>query len=162
MPATIVGIIFKIMHFSCRADPSTLFVNYSFGPLFCKPNQGVISRICFFFRFHFLLLILKANALILRHKCGSFGRFTAIKKNQRLGKTFKILHGLETYECQNECILDKKCLSINVKEDEGICELNRETDQKQGSNFKTVSADGWTYFSTRYDETAVRFNNILQ
>ena len=88
-------------------------------------------------------------------KCGAYANFTTIEPNKRLQNPFLRFDGIDTVECQNECTLNKKCKSINTNEDELVCELNDKSTEDPRDKVQTVPQGGWTYYSTRYNESLV-------
>ena len=102
-----------------------------------------------------LLVILQAHGEILRLKCATYANFTVEENDKKLLSPFLTLHGLDKPECLSECILNKRCKTININEDELICELNDKSTEDSRDNVTTVVAAGWTYYSTRYNATLV-------
>lgn len=110
------------------------------------------------YSFWLSLLTVHNNAEILRLKCGAHANFTTVKSSARLSNAFLTLEGLEATQCQFECTLNEKCKSINVNEDELICELNDKSFEDDKDNATLTSISSWTYYSTSYNETKVSFS----
>ena len=108
-----------------------------------------LSRIILF------AIISQSHGEILRLKCATYANFSVEENNRKLESTFLTLHGLDTPQCQSECSLNKRCKTININEDELICELNDKSSEDVKDNVTTVAGVGWTYYSTRYNETLV-------
>ena len=102
-----------------------------------------------------IILISQTLGYIHRLKCSTYANFTVQEHDSKLDSTFLTLDGIDKMECQYECSLDERCQTINIHEDDMICELNDKSSEDARDNIATVHADGWTYYSTRYNETLV-------
>ena len=94
---------------------------------------------------------------ILRLSCKLFGNFSAMYSNRALhaGFAFKTLEHVSTEECKLECMKNNACKSINTIKTDAICQLNNRSVEDQNDNVSTVEKEGWTYYSTMYNETQV-------
>ena len=109
----------------------------------------------------FLLLIFAAEQAateILRLKCETYANFSVIQKNKRLmNHTYLTLTDTDLPMCQYECGKDARCKSINIKNDEDICELNSKSADDPKDRVATVPEFEWTFFSPFYKERLVTF-----
>ena len=103
----------------------------------------------------FLLSCKNKKAEILRLQCGTYANFSVIKENSRLHNTFHTLWGTDSETCQNECGMEPRCKSINVHEDEYICELNDKSADDPKDKTGAVTETGWMFLSPSYTETLV-------
>ena len=102
-----------------------------------------------------LLIAGKVEAEILRLKCETYANFSVVQENKRLNHTFATFFGTDKPTCQYECSLDSRCKSINVKNDEDICELNTKSSDDPRDRISTVPVAGWTFYSPSYKERLV-------
>ena len=101
-------------------------------------------------------LITETNGEILRLKCGTYANFSVIYENQRLRHhTFLTLVDTDKPTCQYECGRNRRCKSINVNEDEYICELNEKSADDLKDNVTTNLEVGWISYSLSYKEILV-------
>ncbi|XP_065064617.1 uncharacterized protein LOC135690862 isoform X2 [Rhopilema esculentum] len=105
----------------------------------------------------FFLLLSKelAHSEILRLPCSTFANFTEMHRDRSVMSSFKTIFGIDVYTCKLECISDSKCKSINVSEDDGVCELNAKAAEDPKDKIKTHLRYGWTYYSTLYNQTSI-------
>ena len=104
-----------------------------------------------------ITLISQTCGYIHRLRCLTYANFTVQEHNARLQSTFSTLYGIDKMECQNECILDDRCKTININEDSMICELNDKSSEDTRDSIATLPDKGWTYYATSYNETQVRW-----
>ncbi|XP_065071463.1 uncharacterized protein LOC135696108 [Rhopilema esculentum] len=109
---------------------------------------------------HFQILLLlvisvNINGEILRLPCKIFANFTAVLHDQSLSSTFCSLDNLDEQMCKFECIMEHRCKSINLNRELGICQLNSKSAQDPKDFIKTQKKEGWTYYSTRFEEKNV-------
>ena len=98
---------------------------------------------------------------ILRLPCGTHANFSVIYENQRLRHhTFLTLMETDKPTCQYECGRNRRCKSINVNEDEYICELNEKSADDLKDNVTTNLEVGWTSYSPSYNETLVNISLV--
>ncbi|XP_065059571.1 uncharacterized protein LOC135687053 [Rhopilema esculentum] len=95
-----------------------------------------------------LNLALHANAEILRLPCVTFANFDFVRKGKAMRVPFLTLEGIDADICKYECIKDRRCLSINVNEDQSICQLNSRSGQSALAFFWLSTLPGWTFLST--------------
>lgn len=97
------------------------------------------------------------EAHILRLSCKLFGNFSAIYRNRALhvGCALKTLQHVSTEECKLECMKTNTCKSINTIKNDAICQLNNKSAEDLNDNVSTAEKEGWTYYSTMYNETQV-------
>ena len=109
----------------------------------------------------FLLMIfaaVQAATEILRLKCETYANFSVIQKNKRLmNHTYLTLTDTDLPMCQYQCGKDAKCKSINIKNDEDICELNSKSADDPKDQVATDPKFGWKFFSPFYKERLVIF-----
>ena len=105
----------------------------------------------------FMIILIAAEAVseILRLKCETYANFSVVQENKRLNHTFVTFFSTDKSTCQYECSLDSRCKSINVKNDEDICELNNKSSDDPRDRISTVPAAGWTFYSPSYKERLV-------
>ena len=115
----------------------------------------MVATKIFLINFMFYLQYEESKAEILRLQCGTYANFSVIKENSRLHNTFHTLWGTDSETCQNECGMEPRCKSINVHEDEYICELNDKSADDPKDNTGAVQEMGWTYLSPSYKEKLV-------
>ncbi|XP_065071507.1 uncharacterized protein LOC135696142 isoform X2 [Rhopilema esculentum] len=109
---------------------------------------------------HFQILLLlvisvNTNGEILRLPCKIFANFTAVLHDQSLSSTFRSLDNLDEQMCKFECIMEHRCKSINLNRELGICQLNSKSAQDPKDFIETQIKEGWTYYSTRFEEKNV-------
>ena len=109
-----------------------------------------------------MILISQTCAYIHRLKCSTYANFTVQEHGSKLESTYLTLDGIDKMECQYECSLDERCKTININEEDMICQLNNKSSEDAKDNISTVHASGWTYYATRYNETLVGTRYILQ
>ena len=118
-------------------------------------QTGKYSQVILILGLTFSALFVVIQAEILRLKCGAYANFTVVQQDSYLPDSFITLHGVEPHYCQYECSLDGRCKSINTNEDELICELHNKSTEDPRDKVQTVPQDGWTYYSTQYNESRV-------
>ena len=79
------------------------------------------------------------------------------------GHVLEKFDSLEVAECENRCIQNEKCKSINTKNITGInCELNsRSTSDPLDQNLALSQSTGWTYRSTNILDKNVRVLHMV-
>ena len=108
------------------------------------------------------LAVKEAATEILRLKCETYANFSVIQENKRLmNHTYLTLTNTDLPMCQYECVKDAKCKSINIKNDEDICELNSKSADDAKDRVATIPEFGWTFFSPFYKERLVTFSQLL-
>ena len=109
----------------------------------------------------FLLIIFAAEQAateILRLKCGTSTNFSVIHENRPLiNHSYLTLTDTDLPMCQYQCGKDAKCKSINIKNDEDICELNSKSADDPKDRVTTIPEFDWTFFSPFYKERLVTF-----
>ena len=97
---------------------------------------------------------------IIRLPCKSYANFSIIKRDTALqGSVIETLLFLNENQCKSKCLMEDRCKSFN-KEDSGDmrCELNDKTSEDwKDMNFQVVRRPGWTFESTDYNFSQVRF-----
>ena len=106
-------------------------------------------------RLFVLMILAQSCAEILRLDCAIYANFSVKKPNETLQHTFLTIPGVGTVQCQYECITNKQCKTFNINEDEMVCELNDKSTEDERDNTTTSVATGWTYYSTKYNESKV-------
>ncbi|XP_065071004.1 uncharacterized protein LOC135695686 isoform X2 [Rhopilema esculentum] len=101
---------------------------------------------------------LAINGEILRLSCAVFGNFSVLHQDRSLAATFRTLDGVDEQSCKSNCIMNHQCKSININEDESICELNFRSDQDPKDTIQTYYRQKWKYLSTNYTETLIGRN----
>ena len=107
-------------------------------------------------KFLFFFIYKESMAEILRLQCETYANFSVVHQNTRLhNHRFEPPLDTDTEMCQVECGMDPKCKSINVNEDEFICEINdiSAADPKDQTN--AVQETGWTFYSPSYTDRLV-------
>ena len=116
----------------------------------------VYSEYIFCRAFAILSLALHANADILRLPCLTFANFDFVRKGKAMRMPFLTFEGIDADICKYECIKDHRCSSINVNEDQSICQLNsRSSNSRLALNWLST-LPGWTFLSTSKRRLLVR------
>ena len=116
---------------------------------------GSISH--FLFHRVLLLLIIVVRGRILRLGCLQYANFDVIyDKGVLQGSVIATFAGLSSQQCEEECIAERECKSIN-SENNGAraCELNSKSTADPLDGVLLVYKEGWTYKSTRYNDRLV-------
>ncbi|XP_065063905.1 fibrinogen-like protein 1 [Rhopilema esculentum] len=103
-----------------------------------------------------LCLILGSTATILRLPCLEYGYFTVVKKNAALqGSVIATISNTPVEKCQELCLLNPYCQTVNTKDDGTLCELSSKSRYHLPNDALFVEKIGWTYRATNYSETLV-------
>lgn len=122
--------------------------------------NDLAMRILTYRLFIIIFIATEVVSEILRLKCETYANFSVVQENRRLDSAFTTLFDTDKPTCQYECILDSRCKSINVKDDENICELNSKSSDDAKDRISTVPAAGWTFYSPSYKERLVIIFNF--
>ena len=118
-------------------------------------QSGATSQ--FLFHRVLLLLIVAVRGRILRLGCLQYANFDVIYSNGVLqGSVIATFAGLSSQQCEEECIAERECKSIN-SENNGAraCELNSKSTADPLDGVSLNSKEGWTYKSTSYNDRLV-------
>ena len=105
--------------------------------------------------FALTIIYKKCMGEILRLKCETYANFSLIQEDRRLESAFRTLWETDRSACKYECAMEQRCKSINVNDDENICELNEKSADDPRDNITAKKENGWIYFSPSYNETSV-------
>ena len=85
--------------------------------------------------------------------------FNTIKRNAALaGSVIARFNLIEIRECQEECLLNEGCKSINfLDEGVGYCELSRNLAANKENDIKLVDREGWLFMSVDGSGALVSF-----
>ena len=91
---------------------------------------------------------------ILRLPCLEFGNFSIVKADFRQnGTVLAAFANLSESECEDHCVKNWLCKSININND--TCELNSKSSEDPFDGGELSKEAGWTYKSTDYKELNV-------
>ena len=91
----------------------------------------------------------QAATEILRLKCETYANFSVIQENKRLiNHAYLTLTDTDLPMCQYQCGGDARCKSINIKNDEDICELNSKSADDAKDRVATIPEFGWIFLLT--------------
>ena len=106
------------------------------------------------------IIIWEIESNILHLPCKSYANFSIIKHNTALqGSVIETLLFTTENECRSTCMMEHRCKSYN-KETSGDmkCELNDKTSEDwRDWDAKAVNRTGWTFRSTNYNFSLVRY-----
>ena len=111
---------------------------------------------CFKTVFPILLCLESVFSNILKQReCGLYdAEFNKIKSDVKLNGTISlVLNDVSLVQCETQCTVHPKCLSVNYMKTTSLCEFV-ENDQKCGMSSYWVDAPGWTHYGTS-DKKAV-------
>ena len=89
----------------------------------------------------------------MRLPCKFVANFSITKRNSVLvGSVIDRLQSVDLKECQQECLSNENCRSINHKGDGAdVCEINSEVSEKFGEKLSFQSRKGWQFISTDFN-----------
>ena len=103
---------------------------------------------------------METKSEIIRLPCKSYANFSIIKSNTALqGAVIETLLFQTENQCKSKCLMEDRCKSFNTEDGGDMkCELNNKTSEDwKDMNFQVVKRPGWTFKSTDYNFTQVRF-----
>ena len=104
-----------------------------------------------------MLISEKINGEILRLPCRIFANFSVVLHDHSLSSPFRSFDNFYEQMCKAECIMEHRCKSINLNKELGICQLNNKSAQDPKDFIEEQKKEGWTYYSTRFEEQNVSF-----
>ena len=103
-----------------------------------------------------LCTCLAVDATILRLPCLEYGKFNIIKTNVALqGSVIVTFANTNVDKCEEKCLLNPLCQTVNTKDDGTSCQLNSQPYNALSSGHLLVEKNGWTFRSTNSSDTLV-------
>ena len=100
--------------------------------------------------------VFNSKAYIIRLPCLKFANFSVIWNNTALrGSIVATLYGVDETSCKAECLHNERCKSININEEEMMCQINGKVAEDLNDGIELVTKEGWTYKSTDYQSSLV-------
>eukprot|EP00795_Rhopilema_esculentum_P002276 gene2276-17889_t len=104
----------------------------------------------------FLCTFLAVDATILRLLCLEYGKFNIIKTNVALqGSVIATFASTGVDKCEEKCLLNPLCKTVNTKDDGTSCQLNSQSYNALSSGHLLVEKTGWTFRSTNSSDTLI-------
>ena len=102
------------------------------------------------------ITVFNSEGYIIRLPCLKYGNFSIIRNNTALkGWNIATLYGVDETSCKEECLHDERCKSININEEEMMCQLNGKVAEDVEDGVELVRMKGWIYKSTDYKSNMV-------
>ncbi len=110
------------------------------------------------------LTIVNVKCWIVRRSCLQYGNFSYVRNEFALsGSLITTLLGKSPAECEDECVKEYFCKSINIENaGDKACQLNHYSAADKTDNVALVSRAGWTFKSTNYSSPWVCHLNALR